>query len=393
MAEELMHEVSTGKAHIDFTRPGFYNLLQVRLSSGVAIQFSLDSMESMGAACLSAHLIVPLLGVSSALLGLLKDLVKAKDSLRQQVEDAVDASATVERSTGGRACKVFFGAGGGSVMRRWSERKQRGPGRELAIAPTDHISFSSGSLGAQSQPHKPPTPKTKRSPEKERNVSPPSSATPSASCLSPYKSIAHQMLNHKSQQLAGEAVGWDDSQTFDSLPRSSRVTDMSNSRSLVHGKNVAENYVGMATDEDGFAAQESQNLLPPATQVPSKRMSSPMSLDSSMAPSSAINRGRDLATPPGLPISSGPQNSDDADDHNLSAEEEPATDVDRSSEIEDEELAHQRRKLEEERAKAAKQAAEKKARLQTLMRAKEGMAKRSAAMAAGRTAAKKQKRL
>ncbi|KAM0788314.1 hypothetical protein ACM66B_001457 [Microbotryomycetes sp. NB124-2] len=377
IAQDIMHEVASGAAAITFTQKGYNNTLHVTLTTGLTMQFVLDGMDDKAAACLSTHLVIPLLGLSSALLGLLKDMINDKDEFTKQIEDAVDSSGSIERSTGGRACKTFFKNGGGSVLRRWCERRQRGPGKEL-----EHIQLSSGSLAGHATAANSQAPATTN----PRNRSPSSSSSTkrhpiAGTSATPSKSRAKQMLNHRAPLSSGEAVGWDESQK---MPEPSKQNGR---RSPL--KRTAETEVD--SDDEPDTENENEARMPPATQRSSTLRRPPacsVHENDSFLPSPS-NRTERVQSPNAsrLPPSSISPPLDD-----LEAEGEGAA-ADKS-ESEDEEIIWQRQQQEKERKKQAAQAEEQEARLQTLMRAKAAAQKKSAAMARGRgTTAKKQKRL
>ncbi|KAK4051912.1 hypothetical protein OIV83_002617 [Microbotryomycetes sp. JL201] len=363
ITSDMMAEVASGTAAVSFSQKGFYNTLHVTLSTGLALHFELDSMEDKAAACLATQLVVPLLGLSSALLGLLKDLIADKDELCKQIEDAVDASGSVERNTGGRACKTFFKVGGASILRRWSERKQRGPGREL-----DHIQLSNGSLAG---PTAYPLPSSSRDPKK-RSTSPEARTTrrrtPEQS-ESPSKSRARQMLNHKAPMTGGDVIGWDESQRPE--PNQHRPTQTQRSTGL-----------DMEIDHESDTDDENLVAMPLATQR-SSEFREPPEASTSQQDFSRPTASNQTRREPFLSRSQ----------RHKSPISPPAENASDNSESEDEDIVWQRQQQEKERKKAAALAEEHEARLQTLKRAQAGLQKRSTAMASGKSAAKKQKRL
>jgi hypothetical protein len=67
-----------------------------------------------------------LLGLSTSLVGLLKEASSAQPALISKVQDALDASGTAEYNQEGRACNTLLRNGGGSMMKRWAQKSRKG---------------------------------------------------------------------------------------------------------------------------------------------------------------------------------------------------------------------------------------------------------------------------
>lgn len=106
------------------TRP--QAILTVSLPSSFTIQFVLDSLDDGSGPFLASQLITPLLGLSTSLVGLLKEESSAQPDLLAKVQDALDATGTAEYNQEGRACNTLLRNGGGGMMQRWAQRSRRG---------------------------------------------------------------------------------------------------------------------------------------------------------------------------------------------------------------------------------------------------------------------------
>lgn len=88
------------------------HIVTITLPGSFSFRFICDPLHTAAAACISTHLLVPLLGISSSLLS----MVKEEDT--KALSEAVDASAKAKRLKEGRATRIFFDVGA-TAMGRW----------------------------------------------------------------------------------------------------------------------------------------------------------------------------------------------------------------------------------------------------------------------------------
>ncbi|GAA5876359.1 hypothetical protein JCM1840_006001 [Sporobolomyces johnsonii] len=266
--DQLLDAVRTGQAKAEMVNEAFQHLLSITVPGSFTIRFLMMSLEQQSAAALASHLISPLLGVSSALLALLREVIRDEETLLKRVESAVDASGRAERLSAGRACLTWFRVGGAALLGRWTQR--------FTGTKDKHIQPISLSLPIARSPRPPHSSPPSRSPSKSRrslSASPPS-ATTSKHAATPSKlktGFAHHMLDHRASGSRGEKVGWDDTQPTAYGSRKGlrdQVDHLDDEPIQELAKEQAEEEEEPATEEEDESAPSSFGLsLPPSAQA------------------------------------------------------------------------------------------------------------------------------
>ncbi|GAA5878426.1 hypothetical protein JCM8547_003597 [Rhodosporidiobolus lusitaniae] len=261
--KKLVEAVEGGKAKAKMVEEGYETLVTFLLPSGLSFEFICDSLDRRSAGVLATHLIMPLLGVTSSLLGLLS-AAGDEEALCRNIEAAVDSSGRVERKDEGRAATRFMQVGGSSLVTRWLQNSLGA--REDSLQPV--------ALSLHSRPFSPApsrsahTSPTKRKPSQSpsADANPPRKLSHAPSSPSkPFPSIAQRMLDHHGGEV-GEKVGWEDTQSVGSSSgKGKERATVSPASGGPADQSMYDEEPSTDMEDEGFLPPPQQRIQPPSS--------------------------------------------------------------------------------------------------------------------------------
>ncbi|BGP14755.1 hypothetical protein JCM10213_004306 [Rhodosporidiobolus nylandii] len=260
--EKLLGAISDGTAKAELLNEAFEHFITVSVP-GFTIRFMTTSLEQRSASVLAAHLLNPLLGVTSSLLAVLRDVVGDDDALHKRIASAVDSSGQAERYKEGNSVKRWTEIGGAGLVTRWVQRTLNTREQDLQpvslALPTQQRLFSPSPT--KRKPSAPPA-DASPPPRKIAPASPPPSSRP-------LPSLAQQMLQHRGGDK-GERMDWDSQPQPSAEARKSSASGSGGGKGKERAMDVEKEdepaqEANRSVDEEEPPTDEEDESAPPAS--------------------------------------------------------------------------------------------------------------------------------